>query len=90
MNKRIVIVTIFLVILVVAAGFMLFSQPILSDIIDGYKKPKRNPEMMTNEEIRDKFHCKRKTKDTRPTDIYCGTPNLYRQHARQDKIIPSL
>ena len=36
------------------------------------------PSNLSDQEIRQKFACDRITTDARPTDKYCGNPELYR------------
>lgn len=41
----------------------------------------------TDEEIKKIFDCERITADVRATDIYCGDPNLYRNHLKENRVI---
>lgn len=42
---------------------------------------------MTDDQIKAKFDCDRKTADSRATDIYCMNPEYYREDVRKGNVI---
>lgn len=75
-NKK--LVTVIILIVVSIFGLLLFYA---------FKNTSDSSTQKTNEEIREMFSCNRVTADFRETDVYCGDPELYRQHLRDNRVI---
>lgn len=65
--------------------FMVSISAVLTFAISSYRN--KNLQNLSDEQIRKKFECSRKTEDYRATDAYCKRPSLFRQHAKEGKLL---
>ncbi len=71
--------------LTIIAILIVFISAALTFVISNYRNKKLYD--LTDEQIRKKFECSRKTEDYRATDAYCKSPTLFRQHVKEGKIL---
>ncbi len=84
MERKIAFGAAIVFLLIVAMGaYLLFAQP--NSIITGGDK---SGVTLSDEEIKEKFRCNRITLEVLQTDVYCENPDLYRQHVRDNAVIP--